>query len=245
MYVEFLIFQMKNISNYKYINSRFSFFCCIFKKFNNQPEVKNTLLFIIALLFIQKSFSQVVRVPGPAEQKLTDSLCAALNRLDLSKINSSTEAKSAFMNSFMQQAPMLEAVANERKVAIEDKTAMHQVGLDIGKDLLKENCSAFLKLAAKMAEKEGGDKEEASGTATGSFKRFDLKGFNYLVIGGQDNSEKSFLWLRQFPGSENFMNGTTKFAGKKLKVTWQEIEAYLPQAKGYYKIKEIIGIEVL
>ncbi|MGZ3874908.1 MAG: hypothetical protein ACXVJD_18450, partial [Mucilaginibacter sp.] len=59
------------------------------------------------------------------------------------------------------------------------------------------------------------------------------------------NSEKSFIWLRQFPGSEKFMNGPLTLAGKKLNISWQEIEVYLPQAKGYYKVKEITGITIL
>jgi hypothetical protein len=36
-----------------------------------------------------------------------------------------------------------------------------------------------------------------------------------------------------------------KLAGKKIDITWQEMEVYLPQAKGYYVVKEITGITVL
>ncbi|MEO6633843.1 MAG: hypothetical protein ABIN13_19020, partial [Mucilaginibacter sp.] len=59
------------------------------------------------------------------------------------------------------------------------------------------------------------------------------------------NSEKSFLWLREFPGSDKFMNSPAQLKGKKLKVTWHEMEVYLPQAKGYYKVKEITAIDFL
>jgi len=96
-----------------------------------------------------------------------------------------------------------------------------------------------------MAKSDKGDDEPAVQSTAGVFKRVDLKGFNYLIIKDQNSSEKSFLWLRQFPGSEQFMNGTAKLAGKKVKVSWQEIEVYLPAAKGYYKVKEITGVELL
>ena len=111
---------------------------------------------------------------------------------------------------------------------------------------MRQNCTAFLSLSVAMAKKNGNDQSMLeTHSTTGSFKRIDIKGFNYFVINDENHSEKSFLWLRQFPGSESFMGGTIKFAGKKLKINWQEIEVYLPQAKGYYKVKEITGIEVL
>ncbi|MFI5137093.1 MAG: hypothetical protein ACHQIM_04645 [Sphingobacteriales bacterium] len=202
-------------------------------------------LFILFFLFIQKSFSQSDRVAGPAEMKLTDSLCASLNKLDLSKIGNGKEAQSAFMDCFMKQSALFEDVAAERHVAMDDNAAMHKIGVDIGKNLMKEKCDAFLKLAVKMAEKTTESDESSTGTTTGSFKRIDLKGFNYLVIDTENNTEKSFIWLRQFPGSEKFMNSNTAPTGTKLKITWQEIEVYLPQAKGYYKVKEITGIDIL
>ncbi|WP_262897344.1 hypothetical protein [Rufibacter psychrotolerans] len=41
------------------------------------------------------------------------------------------------------------------------------------------------------------------------------------------------------------MAGSNKFVNSKVKVKWQEIEVYVPSAKNYYKIKEVVGIEVL
>jgi hypothetical protein len=95
-----------------------------------------------------------------------------------------------------------------------------------------------------MVESDKGD-DEATGDSEGVFKRIDSKGFNYFVITDQNKSEKSFLWLQEFPGSDKFFGDNTKFIGKKLKIEWKEIEVYLPQAKGYYKVKEITGISLL
>ena len=83
---------------------------------------------------------------------------------------------------------------------------------------------------------------QGTGSTTGTFKRIDNKGFNYIVI-TENGNEKSFLWLTQFAGSEKFMDNTTSLTGKNLNVSWKEIEVYLPQAKGYYKVKEITGID--
>jgi hypothetical protein len=96
-----------------------------------------------------------------------------------------------------------------------------------------------------MVIKGDADDEDNEGNTNGKLKRIDVKGFNYIVITDGNNSEKSFLWLKQFPGSEKFMNGLTGLIDKYVKISWQELEVYLPDAKGYYKVKEITGIEVL
>ncbi len=198
----------------------------------------------LTFLFFQKSFSQSERIPGPAEKKITDSLCVAINRLDMSKIGNGKEAISAFTDCFMKQSAMFEDVANERHADMADDAAMRQLGEDIAKNLLKEKCDGFLKLAVKMADKSANE-DESTGSFTGTFKRIDLKGFNYFIVSDQSNSEKSFLWLKQFAGSEKFMTDVAKFAGKKIKISWQELEVYLPSAKGYYKVKEITAVDIL
>jgi predicted transcriptional regulator YdeE len=136
---------------------------------------------------------------------------------------------------------MLVAVAEEKNLSMEDKAAMHGLGVKIGKNLLNEKCQGFMQLAMKMAQNNEGE----SSSIGGKFKRIDNKGFNYIVVVDDDNQEKSFLWLQQFTGSENFMKNTITLAGKKLKIDWKEIEVYLPESKGYYKVKEITAITIL
>jgi len=196
---------------------------------------------ILSCLFIQRSFAQTERVPGPAERRITDSLCVEINRLDMSKVGTGKAAESAFMDCLMKQSALFEDVANERKVQMEDKAAMRQIGSDIAKNLLKMKCDGFMKLALKMADKSGAPSSE---TASGTLKRIDTKGFNYIVLTADDGKEMSFLWLRQFAGSEKFMNSGTVYTGKKVTINYQELEVYLPQAKGYYKVKEIVSLSV-
>jgi hypothetical protein len=199
------------------------------------------ILLLCASFFNSRAQTQI----GPVEQKFTDALCGSLNQLDMSKINSSKEADQAFMQCFMAHSDMFSALADEKKVSMEDQQAMHDLGVGIGKNLLNEKCDGFLKLAVKMADKSSDNENAESSTTEGAFKRVDNKGFNYIVITDDTGNEKSFLWLRQFPGSENFMNGTGKYIGKKLKISWLEMEVYLPAANGYYNVKEITGIGVL
>ena len=198
------------------------------------------------LLFCAMAFATVVTAQtklGPVEKKMTDSLCIALGKLDMSKISTKAEAKAAFMDCFTKYTGLFMDFAKERNVSIDDEQAGEVLGKDIARDLLDEKCDGFLKLSMKMAGKDDDEDEVAS--ATGVFKRVDNKGFNYIIIASEGNKEQSFIWLRQFPGSENYMQSVSKLTGKKLKIKYREIEAYLPQAQGYYKLKEIVSLEEL
>lgn len=198
------------------------------------------LLLILAIFFAPQLLAQNNRVVGPAEKRITDSLCGCITRLDQSKITNSKEATDAFIDCFSKQSALLEDVTAERKVNMDDNGAMHDLGVDIGKNLLKEKCGGFMQLAVKMAQKNDAETNSIAGT----FKKVETKGFNYLILTDNNGEENSFLWLKQFPGSEKFMNGGLSYVGKKVRIKYQEIEVYLPQAKGYYKVKEIVSLTV-
>lgn len=193
-------------------------------------------LFFTAGVFAQKK-------PGPAEKKLTDTICACMSKVDFTKVTTKQQASTAFSACFAQHPALLVDVATERHITLTDDEGMNKIGNDVGESLMTQNCAAALKLGILMADDKKDD-NEASETS-GVFNRIDLKGFNYIVVTDNAHNEKSFLWLREFPGSDKFMNGAVQLKGKKLKVTWREMEVYLPQAKGYYKVKEITAIDLL
>jgi hypothetical protein len=180
---------------------------------------------------------------GPIEKRLTDSICNCVAKLDMAKITTKQQAVEAYTNCVEQHADLLPDLAAEKNVSMEDHDAMRTVGIDLAKNLLKMKCDAFIKLSVAMAKKDVDEKVTASDF--GTFKRIDLKGFNYLVIADKNGNEKSYLWLRQFTGSEKLMATPANLTGKRLKISSQEIEVYLPAAKGYFKVKEITALEIL
>ncbi|WP_210486549.1 hypothetical protein [Rufibacter aurantiacus] len=175
---------------------------------------------------------------------MTDNICACISKLDFDNITDKTTAEKALMDCFSQQSNLLLDLADEKKINVTDQSAMRELGIGVGKNLIRENCQGYLKLSVIIAKgSEAG--AAVTGTSEGRFKRIDTKEFNYFVLTDNTNNEKSFIWLRQFPGSENFTADVKKFTNNKLKIKWQEIEVYIPSAKNYYKIKEVVGIEVL
>ena len=195
-------------------------------------------------LFLTVTVVTVKAQQGPVEKQITDSICACMSRLDISKITTKQEAETAFGNCFAKQSSLLIPLAAEKKVEITDQPAMREIGIQIGKNLLNQNCEAFLKLSMVMVKDQGSDAVGLnSGTTEGVLKRIETKDFNYFVITGPDNKERKFLWLHQFPDSEKFANPAS-YIGKKISIQWQELEAYIPAAKGYFQLKEVTSISL-
>jgi hypothetical protein len=202
---------------------------------------KVILLILILSSLVKYASAQTERVVGPAEKRITDSICACVSRLDISKITTKNEAIAAYTDCVTQNADLLTPLADERKVDIGDQEQMRKIGIDIAMTLMKNKCAGFIKLSVMMAKNENSD-AGSTGTTSGKLSRIDNKGFNYFAVTDATNSEKSFIWLRQFPGSEKFTNGLGAYAGKRVTIKWDEIEVYLPAAKGYYKVKEIVEL---
>ncbi|NCD70860.1 hypothetical protein [Mucilaginibacter agri] len=203
-------------------------------------NIKYLILLFVALTAFSEAKSQTT--PATAERQLTDSICNCMVRTDLSKVKNKQEAMGVFTECFSKYQSLLVATAEERKVDFEDDAAMHAIGADIGKNLMKMNCSSFMKLSVIMASDKA--EEVPVRTTQGKLIRIDNKGFNYLVVVDENKKEYSFLWLHQFQGSEKFVNGVGVNLGKKVSITWQDTEVYLPAAKGYYNVKEITALSI-
>ena len=162
---------------------------------------KNLLLLILSITFIQYASSQTKPVPTAVENKMTDVLCNCVGKIDLAKISNKSEATAAYIDCIGQNMDILTQLAAERNMQITDVPAMEKLGVVIAENLMKANCASFMKLSVLTVEKKN---NEGTGTTEGKLKRIDLKGFNYLVITDKNGSEKSFIWLRQFPQSEKF-----------------------------------------
>jgi hypothetical protein len=179
-------------------------------------------------------------------KKVADALCACLGKTDMSAITTKDQATGAFMTCFVSNAAGVIDLARERKVDFTDQAAMQALGLEVGKELLVQGCGAFVQLSVKMvgAQASDGTTVGGSGVTAGRLVRVDNKEFRYLVVADASNRENTFIWLRYFKGSEKFIEAPDAYIGKPLKIQWREIEVFLPNAKGYFKVKEITGLEV-
>jgi hypothetical protein len=143
--------------------------------------MKKTFLSLLILIVAVITAQAQTKAAGPVERKLMDSLCVSLGKIDQEKITTKEEATTAFMDCFRSLSYMLLDVAQERGIDASDNAAMNAVGKEIGQNLVREKCTAFIKLASKMAGVNG-KLDGSTGTTQGTLKRIENKGFNYFVI---------------------------------------------------------------
>jgi hypothetical protein len=204
-------------------------------------HIMKKIILSLLVLISGACYAQSPAKLGPTEQKLNDAICDCMTKQDLSKVITRDAAANVFSDCIMQSPQLVKQLAAERKVKLDDAQAMNAIGVEVGKSLMTQGCQAATQLAIRMS----GAADISIGANEGVFKRIDAKGFAYLVIMDADQSEKSFVWLHPFDGSEKLIQSPSSFTGKKLTVRWKEVEVYIPELKAYQKVKEIIEVETL
>ena len=176
-----------------------------------------------------------------------DSVCKCLSRVDMNNLKDKGDAQVALTGCILNEnMGLLMQVAEKRGVSVSDKAAMEKVGQEMAMELMKQNCTAFVQMSLKMSKGMVQDEEVVSVSSTsGTLTSVETKDFCKFIVSDSKGKKLSFYWLHYFKNSEKFTDQPAKYVGKKLKVFWQEIEVYVPSAKGYYKIKEITEIQVM
>ena len=198
-----------------------------------------TIVFLPLVFFFSAGFAQERNLM----QKTADTICQCMDHVKIKDSTNTQEIQDAFMTCFTSAGMtyMLQ-LAEERKLDITDDKAMQGLGVEIGKELLKQNCKSFIKysvIAAKKDDDETGSVQKTEGTLS----RVDNKEFRYLVVKDKSGREQSYIWLDYFDGSDELVGDKIKnFIGKKLTIAWKEKEVYLPSAGNYFKIKQIASL---
>ena len=179
-------------------------------------------------------------------QVTADTICTCMNKAAVKSGKDPAEMEAVFMNCFMTAGMTgMVALAEERGVEITDEKAMHSLGVDVGKELLRINCESFINYSIASAKNKKAT-EATSEKTEGVLVRIDNKEFRHLVVKDKAGREHSFIWLDYFDGSDKLVGEKAKaFIGKKLAVEWIEKELYLPSAANYFKLKQIAGITLL
>jgi len=183
--------------------------------------------------------------PPTALEKAADEICESMNAVDIT--NKTAEDVTKLFQDMMVKtfANDMDALMAEMGFTTMDGENGRKIGEEIGRKLLLR-CPKFVELSVKMAkDKEPANDEESVSTSDGTIARISSPEFNEIVVKDAAGRETTFYWLRYFKGSENFESATTNNIGKKVKVSFTEMECYLPKAHGYYKIKVLKAIDFL
>jgi hypothetical protein len=141
--------------------------------------------------------------------------------------------------------PYFMALAQERGIDIMNEKAMETLSMEIGSELMKQRCEAFMRLSmiSTREEAERMGQEVPVQSTSGTLVRIDTRGLRYFVVRDKAKKEHSFIWYGPFEGSVQFLGDkVNKFIGRNVTIRWKEKQVYLPSAKNYVKVKEIAGI---
>jgi hypothetical protein len=199
-----------------------------------------TIIFLALLFFFSTGSAQEKNLM----QKTADTICQCMDNVKIKDSTNTQEVQDAFMACFTTAGMRyVLQLADERKLDLTDQKAMENLGMEIGKELLKQNCKTFIKYSV-LTTKEN-DESDAVQKTEGTLSRVDNKEFRYLVVKDKSGREQSYIWLDYFEGSDDFVGDKIKnFVGKKITLSWKEREVYLPSAGNYFKIKQITGISI-
>lgn len=132
--------------------------------------------------------------------------------------------------------------------AFNSSALMRTLGEETGA-LLIQNCPESMSYFMAVADKTDGAKSAAatSGQTVGTCGALRQPGAGLATLEVQANKTETvaFTWLRQFDGAEELLRKLPELQGKRVRVSWEEVQVLQPDKRQYQKVREITGIEVL
>lgn len=133
------------------------------------------------------------------------------------------------------------AQATGMELDMSDAGAMRSLGEKVGMQMAGICPEVF----SSFMEDGGGQEEESEMvTITGKVKSVDDGDFLTISLKEDSGKEHKLMWLRYFPGSDEFQDDPKKLVGKRVEITYQSLECYQPKAKIYYNNKEITNLKL-
>jgi hypothetical protein len=187
--------------------------------------------------------------------KTANAVCDCLGKAGLTDKSSQDAIQKAFMNCMMESAPdlMNKIMASGKDYA----TAGQEIGTQLVMTMMKNNCTAFTKIASAMAANGGGfemtlpsatnnnayaEKAPSSKTesADGVVTKVEERDFTYITVKTSAGRELTFMYYNYVPGSDDWIKDpVTKLKNKNVSLSYSESEVYQPKFKQFMNIKEI------
>lgn len=185
-------------------------------------------------------------------EKMAASTCECLKLklpADDQKPLTKDQAKNTILQCFgetvgKEMKPLQEAFGAD---AMNDKALMAQLGRDMG-GLLLQNCPTFMTYSMIMAGNDsGGPASDAAttGQTTGQWVALSSAAIPLLSLTVDKTQQADFAWLHRFSQDSDLLTKLAQLKGRRVKVSWQEVEVLQGDTRKYRKLREITGIELL
>ena len=140
---------------------------------------------------------------------------------------------------------MLESISkNKVNVETTDGDAMRAFGQKVGAKMAPICPSVFKVFLGDSDDKSENANEEKSVAVEGKIKGIETDGLLYLIVKEDSGNEQRIVWLSYFEGSDGFVTEPKKLVGKNVSLKYRTIQYYVPKAKGYLSLKEVVALKL-
>lgn len=181
--------------------------------------------------------------------RTANAVCDCLGKSDITDKSSQDDIQKAFMNCVLKSAPDLvsKIVASGKDY----ETAGQEIGTQLVMAMMKNNCTAFTKIAGALAGNGGSgfemtlpgetETETANVQSTnGTVIKVEERDFTYITIKTTSGRVLTFMYYEYVPGSDDWIkNAATKLTNKSVSLSYAETEVYQPKFKQFMNVKEI------
>jgi hypothetical protein len=207
--------------------------------------MKKIIFSLLALVFFTAAHAQT----DTSLDKTADAVCSCLGKANITDKSSQDEIEKAFMNCVLSSAPDL--VAKIVASGKDYETAGQEIGTQLVMAMMKNNCTAFTKIAGALAANGSNgfemtlpgetETETANVQSTdGTVVKVEERDFTYLTVKTTAGRELTFMYYQYVPGSDDWIkDAVTKLKNKKVSLSYVETEVYQPKFKQFMNVKEI------
>ena len=198
-------------------------------------KYKNLLLFILTVISVQ-AFSQTDDTYKTVAKETCE--CIGKKNYDYEK------ADRADVELTLGLCMLESAQKNKLPIETTDTEAMTKLGEKVGA-MMVGICPDVFKVFIDREDREEVEEDDTEYfTATGTIKSMEEKDFLYLNLKDEAGQDVKFIWLYYFQGSDDFKDDPKKLVGKKVEITYIQLEVLQPKSKVYYKLNIISGLAV-
>lgn len=167
--------------------------------------------------------------------------CDCVEKLDVTGL-SQDEKNMKFGLCLMEKLGSLDQAQMETLgIDMTDQASLQKFGEKVGFRMATKCPNVMMKIAQAQSSTQIKSVSEASGVV----KSITGSELSYIQLDDGTGDVNSFLWLQKVDGAEAFLANPQAMVGKKVTITFENMDIYSPKTKGYNSKKVITAIEVM
>lgn len=189
-------------------------------------------------------------------QKAAAAVCKCMSRNDVTASKDIDEIEVKFTQCMFDSAGgmLTEIMTKAMESGANIESLAETFGKELGMEMVKQNCSTFLKMSMKMS---GGSEKTGEKVAEKNTKNqvlTELYGTVVSVVEGEflsltletENGRKQTLYYFEYvPKSDDWLKDLKLLTGKKVSIKYKEAELYRPKLKTFIPIKQIVELNLM